>query len=214
MKRFAQMVAMFAAVGSLPLGATPPGEPGGAGGEKKPAPNIGTLRDWYRTSKLATIRGGAWYLDALRAKGPVAVFHRHKAFVDTRLKVEFRVQPAGIGDRAIGLIFGATDGQTYHVLHIGRTRVTLYRVAPGQPRLELARRGGPMRADGTWQTARVECSGDLIRAYFGGRLLYTVRSPDLQAGLVGVYAAGSRADVRRVEFSGRPARLARPWRLR
>ena len=202
----APLVAALVAVPAVALAAT--GEPAG------PHPTIGTLNNWHRTSLLATIRDGMLYLDALRGDTQVALFRRYEAYTDVHLAVEFKVEPVGTGVRALGLIFGSTDNLTCHYVHIDRRQAILCRSEPGQPWIELARRGGLTKPEGQWYTARVECQGTLIKVFFQGKLLYAVKSPALQPGLVGVYAGQGRAWVRRVEVTGKRARLARPWRLR
>jgi hypothetical protein len=187
----------------------------GGENEKKeePKPNIGTLGAWQRTSNLAEIRKGMFYLDALRGDQTVAVFPKDKSFTDVDVKLQFRVEPVGTGDRAVGLVFGSTDSGTYHCIHIGRREVALCRVSPGQGRVELDRRGGINKPEGSWYEARVECRGPLIRVFFGNRFLFAFKSPDLQPGHVGVYADQSRVWVRRLDFQGKPVRLRTPWKL-
>ena len=181
--------------------------------KEEPVPNIGTLSDWERTSNLAEIRDGMFYLDALRAKEPISVFRRDKSFIDADLKVQFRVDAVGTGERAVGLIFGSTDGGTYHCLHIGRRDISLCRVSPDGGRVVLDRRGGFTKPEGAWYDARVECRGDLIRVFFGNRFLFAFKSPDLQPGNEGVYASEGRAWVRRMDFTGKPVRLRKAWKL-
>jgi len=182
--------------------------------KEAPKPNIGTLHDWQRTSRKAEIREGMFYLDALRGEEPVRVFRRDKAFIDTDVTFDFRVEPVGTGERAVGLIFGSTDSGSYHCIHIGRRDVTLCRVEPGQGRVVLQRRGGFTKPEGSWYTARVECQGTLVRVFFGNRFLFAFKSQELQPGNVGFYAEQSRAWVRRLDFKGKPTRLRNGWTLR
>lgn len=173
-----------------------------------------TLRDWYRTSNLADVREGTITLDALQGRETwVAVFRRDPAYADPRLRAEFRVAPAGIGLRAVGLLFGSTNGQTFHALEITRDEAVLYRAEPGKARAVLARRGGLTRPDGVWQSASVECNGQIIRVFFRNELLFTAEERGLQPGLIGAYASQGRAEVR-LDVAGRATRLSRPWQLR
>ena len=176
-------------------------------------PNIGTLTDWVRSSNLAEIRDGMFYLDALKAKEPLTVFRRDKSFGNTKVAFQFKVEPTGSGERAVGLIFGSTDGGTYHCVQLDRRDIVLYRVTPGQPRVELDRRGGINKTDDKWYEAKVECEGPLVRVFFDGKFLFAFNSPRLQPGYVGFYASESRAWVRRLNFEGQPARLPQAWKL-
>jgi hypothetical protein len=188
-----------------------------------------TLKDWYRTSNLAQLRSEVrevatpqgktrvqvevLFLDALREKGGrVAVFRRDPAYVDPKVSAEFRVEPAGIGTRAVGLIVGSLDSGDYHALEITRTEAILYRAEAGKDRVVLARRGGLTRPEGVWQTAALDCSGHLLRVFFNNRLLFTAESRALKPGLVGAYAAQGRAEVI-LTCNGRATRLAVPWQL-
>ncbi len=193
----------------LPPSLQPPqaGEP-----KKEEEPNIGNLADWIRSSNLAEIRDGMFYLDALNAKEPVYVFRRDKILADAKVSFQFKVEPVGQGERAVGLIFGSTDGRTYHCIHITRRDVILYRVAPGGGRIELDRRGGFTKPEGSWYEARVECQGPLIRTFFDGKFLFAFTSPQLQPGYVGFYGSEGRAWVRRLDFEGRPAQFRQAWK--
>ena len=177
-------------------------------------PNIGDLTTWIRSSKLAEIRDGMFYLDALKAKEPLSVFRRDQTFGETKASFQFKVESVGTGDRAVGLIFGSTSGSSYYSVEIGRRDVVLYRNAPGQPRQELDRRGGITRREGEWYEAKVECQGPLVRVFFGDRFLFAFNSPKLQAGYVGFYANESRAWVRRLDVTGQPSRLPEAWKLK
>jgi hypothetical protein len=210
MMRFTMSAVLAAALSAVALAGEAAQEPP-TKDDTQPAIPPGVLGDWYRTSLLATIKDGVIRLDALQKEDLVAVFNWNRPLVDVRLTADFRVEPAGIGSRAVGLIFGSTDSATYHAVEIDRTTVVLYRVMPGKPRLELARRGGFDRPDGPWYSARVECNGPMIKVFFQGRQLYTVNSRDLRPGVVGAYARQARVEVRRLVADGRPTRLARPW---
>ncbi|MBM4038183.1 MAG: hypothetical protein FJ290_06670 [Planctomycetes bacterium] len=176
-------------------------------------PNIGDLKLWIRSSNLAEIRDDMFYLDALKGKDPVSVFRRDQTFGETKASFQFKVEAVGAGARAVGLIFGSTNGSTYHAVELGRRDVVLYRVTPGQPRQELDRRGGITRREGEWYEAKIECQGTLVRVFFDNKFLFAFNSPQLQAGYVGFYANESRAWVRRLDASGQPARLSEAWKL-
>jgi len=179
-----------------------------------PQPNIGTINDWIVSSNDAKIRDGMMYLDALNTKDAVYAFRKDKAFRDTKLTVQFKLDPVGTGERSVGLIFGSTDGQTYHSVKVDRSSVILYEHRVGQPPRELARRGGFTKPDGNWYEARVETSGPQIKVFFDDRFLFAFNSPQLQPGYVGVYANAGRAWVRRLDADGTPARLPQVWRPR
>ncbi len=178
-----------------------------------PRPNIGALAHWDRTSKLAEIRNGMFYLDALRSTGPIAVFRKDVSLAEPDLTVEFKVEPVGTGDRAFGIIFGSTDSGTYHSVHITRNEVALCRVAPGQGRLILDKRGIFTRREGDWHTVRVACDGTLVRVFYDGKFLFAIRVPGIKPGNLGVYASEGRAWVRRIDYRGRPVRLPKAWKL-
>lgn len=205
MKRLVLIGAMACAVAASTQGS--------AAGGGEPRPNIGALAQWDRTSKLAEIRNGMLYLDALRTKDPVALFRKDVSLTEPDLTVEFKVESVGRGDRAFGLIFGSTDSATYHSVHITRNQVSLCRVAPGQGRLVLDSRGIFTRREGDWHTARVHCEGNIIRVFFDGKFLFSLNSPGLKPGNVGVYASDGRAWVRRLDYRGRPVRLPKAWKL-
>jgi len=184
-----------------------------------------TLKDWYRTSNLVQLRTltltqgktqvpvEALYLDALREKTLwVAAFRRDPAYVDPRVSAELNVELAGVGTRAVGLIVGSTDSENYHALEFTRTEAILYRAEAGKERVILGRRR-VNRPENVWLNATLECSGQLIRIFFNGQLLFTAESRELKPGLVGTYAAQARAQVI-LTGNGRPTRLAVPWQLR
>ena len=177
-------------------------------------PSIGRLYDWERTSKFATVRDGMLSLDSLLQREQVKMFRKEQAWADVTLEVTFRVEPVGTGVRAVGLIFGSTDGLTYHLVHIDRTSAILCHSTPEKSWNELKRRRTTRQEDGAWYTARVETAGSQIKVYFGGTLLYVVKSDALKPGLVGVYSGQGRAFVRRVTATGKRARLPVPWKMR
>lgn len=181
--------------------------------KEEPKPNIGELANWIRSSNYAEIRDGMFYLDALKSKEPVMVFRRDQTFGDTKASFQFKVEPVGPGERAVGLIFGSTSGGEYHAVELGRRDIVLYRVAPGQPRVELDRRGGFTKPDGQWYEASVECQGTIVRVFFENKFLFAFTSPQLKPGYVGFYANESRAWVRRLDAAGQPARLPQAWKL-
>jgi len=176
-------------------------------------PSIGTLADWHRNSKRATVRDGMLYLDSLQPRGQVRMFRREQAWANVRLEVEFRAEAVGTGVRAVGLVFGSTDSLTYHYVHIDRRNAVLCRSTAEKSWTEIMRRHVPRDEDGRWYTARVETVGTQIKVFFEGKLLYVAKSASLKPGLVGVYAGQARAWVRRVAATGKPARLAKPWQL-
>ncbi|HUT31909.1 MAG TPA: hypothetical protein VNE39_00385 [Planctomycetota bacterium] len=200
------------AAAPLPPSLLPPKEKEDTTKEEE-KPNIGDLKSWIRSSNLAEIRDEMFYLDALRGKEPVSVFRRDQTFGETKASFQFKVESVGAGARAVGLIFGSTSGSAYHAVEIGRRDVVLYRVTPGQPRVELDRRGGITRREGEWYEAKVECQGPLVRVFFGDKFLFAFNSPKLQAGYVGFYADESRTWVRRLDVTGQPSRLSQEWKL-
>lgn len=171
------------------------------------------LRDWVRTSNLAEIRKGVLYLDGVLAPRPVAVFERHKAFVSTQAAADFRVARLGRKARCFRLIFGSTDSLTYHAVEVERTKVSLIRVAPGEPAKTLDSRG-IRDSEGQWHVVKADCLAGLIRVYYEGRLQFAVRGPKLPAGKIGVWTRGARVEVRGLTFGGQPARMSEVWRLR
>ena len=183
------------------------------GGLANPFAKGDLLRNWERTSNLAEIRNSVLYLDGLRSKEPVAVFRKEKAFINTRLAADFRVQRLGSGERIVRLILGSTDSLTYHALEVARRKVSLIRVAPGEPP-KILRSRAVRDHEGSWRTARIVCNGTLVRAFFEGQLLYVVQVPELQPGLIGVSTSRARVEVRGLEFGGTPTRLRLAWRLR
>ena len=178
----------------------------------EPEANIGRLNDWYRTSNLAEIRDGEFYLDSLSAKAPISVFRRDQSYYNTNASLNFKLDRTGTGDRAVGLIFGSTDGQNYYSLHITRREVALCRVVNGQ-RIVLDKRGNLDKAEDQWYTARVECEGQLVRVFFGDRFLFANQATDLKPGYVGFYADEGRAHIRRLDFDGKQVRLDTKWQL-
>jgi len=180
---------------------------------KERLPNIGALAQWDRTSRLAEIRNGMFYLDALRSQTPIAVFRKDVSLAEPDISVDFKVEAAGSGDRAFGLVFGSTDSATYHCVHITRNEVSLCRVAPGQGRLILDKRGVFTRREGQWHTVRVACQGNLVRVFYDGKFLFAFRAQGLKPGNIGVYASEGRAWVRRLDYRGRPVRLPEAWKL-
>ncbi len=204
MKRFAGLAAVVVLVAAPNLRAASP---------KGPLPNIGNLSHWNRTSKLAEIRNGMFYLDALRSQTPIAVFRKDVSLAGPDVSVEFKVEAVGSGNRAFGLVFGSTDSGTYHCVHITRNEVSLCRVAPGQGRLVLDKRGIFTRREGQWHTVRVACEGNLVRVFYDGRFLFAFRAQGLKPGNVGVYASEGRAWVRRLDYRGRAVRLPKAWKL-
>ena len=184
-----------------------------AGERPVPDRSIGTLADWHRNSKRASVRNGMLYLDSLQPHGQVRMFRREQAWADVRLEVEFRAEPVGTGVRAVGLVFGSTDSLTYHCVHIDRRHAILCRSTAEKSWIEIMRRPVQRKEQGRWYTARVECDGPQIKVFVEGKLLYVAKSAALTPGLVGVYAGQARAWVRRVAATGKPARLSRPWQL-
>jgi hypothetical protein len=175
-------------------------------------PNIGKLPDWVRSSNLAEIRDDMFYLDALKS-GPVFVFRRDKYFYDPKISLQFKQEDVGTGERGVGLVFGSTNGGTYHCIQVTRKDVILYRITPGQGRVQLDRRGGLNKPEGQWYQIRVECQGPQIKVSFEGKHLFTFFSKELQPGAVGFYASDGRAWVRRLDVDGKPTRLGEAWKL-
>lgn len=198
----------------------------GAAGATKPATKAGPdqsalanpftretlLSDWVRTSNLAEVRGANLYLDGIRDRGQLAVFFRHKAFVNTSLAADFRVERVGRGERPFGLVFASTDSQTYLALEVERTKVRLLRVAPGKAPEVLGSRA-IRDQQGRWHVARVACTAGLIKVFYDDRFLYQAQVPGHPGGRIGVYTKGARAEVRGLEYSGTPTRLSKEWRL-
>jgi len=153
-------------------------------------------------------------LDSLLQREQVKMFRKDQAWADVTLEVEFRVEPVGRGVRAVGLIFGSTDGLTYHYVHIDRRSAILCHSTPEKMWNELKRRRITRQEGGGWYTARVETAGSQIKVFFGGKLLYVVKSNALKPGLVGVYSSQGRVVVRRVTATGKRARLPVQWKLR
>lgn len=206
----AVLVGTISAAAPLPPSLKPPAAPGEE--KEEPKPNIGDLNDWIRSSNLAEIRDGMFYLDALKAKEPVYVFRRDRSYANTKASFQFKQEPVGAGERAVGLIFGSTSGSSYHAIEIGRRDVVLYLVTPGQPRKELDRRGGFTKPEGQWYEAKVECQGSLVRVFFDGKFLFAFNSPQLEPGYVGFYASDGRAWVRRLDVEGQLTRLPEAWK--
>jgi hypothetical protein len=212
MRRSIVLGVCLATLSGLALCAAVTGQPGNT--EESDFARPGALTDWIRTSNLAAIRDNMLQLDTLRSKEPVAAFRKDKPVTNVTLEVEFRVDQSGTGAQPVGLIFGSTDSQTYHYLEIDRLQVCLCRRTADNPRIELRRFGVPARKEDEWYTARVQCSGPLIKVFYQGKLLYTVKSPELQPGLVGVRASACRAQVRKLTFGGMPVRLEKEWGLK
>jgi len=179
----------------------------------EPEPNIGRLNDWYRTSNLAEIRDGQFYLDSLSAKDRISVFRRDQSFYNTSVSLDFMVDDTGQGSRSVGLMFGATDSENYYSLNIGRRDVQLCRVVNGN-RTVLDSRGNLDKRDGQYYTARVDCQGSIIRVFLGDRFLFAHTATDLKPGFVGFYADQGRAHIRRLDFSGKQASVDSGWQLR
>ncbi len=176
----------------------------------QPGQGVGTLNDYLvSTPQDVQLRDGQLYIDALNAKGPVFALRRDKAFENVNAVVQFKMDPVG-QQRGFGLVFGSTDGSTYHAVYVDRTSVVLYEYRPGQPPKELARRGGFTKPDGQWYEAKVETSGPQVKVFFDGKYLFAFNSPQLQTGHVGFYANGGRAWVRRFEMGGTPSRALLP----
>ena len=172
-----------------------------------------TLDDWHRTSKLATVRDGMLHLEASGTE-QTRLFRRDEAYADVRLEVDFRVESAGRGVRAVGLVFGSTDSLNYHYVHIDRWNAILCHSDDAEGWTEIRRHPVPRRRPGAWYTARVETSGSEIRIFYEGKLLYAARSQQLRPGLVGVYAGQAKVWIRKVSISGKRAKLARGWTMR
>ena len=176
----------------------------------EPATGVGTINDYLRSSDQdVQIKDGMLLVDGVRAKDPVFALRRDRAFQNVQATIQFMVEPVG-GKREIGLVFGSTNANTYHAVHVDRTSVILYEYRPGQPPRELARRAGFTKPDGQWYEAKVETSGPQVKVSFDGKFLFSFSSPQLQPGHVGFYATGGRAWVRKMDLGGTPARVSLP----
>lgn len=205
MDRFKTLVVGVIGLAALGYAATPDTLP-------NPFASGNFTRDWARTSKLASVRGSELVLDAMRGEKTVAVFRQDKAFIDTTMAATFRVERVGKGDQAFGLIFGSSDGHTYYAFEIDRNAMSLVRVRPGQGPETLVSRRIPSH-EGQWSTMQLKCKGGLFRGTYGGQVLEMRNIPDLKAGRIGAYARDGRAQLKGLEFSGKPARLSQGWQL-
>jgi len=182
----------------------------------EPAPGVGNLNDYLVSSRQdVRLKDGLLLVDALQAREPVFAVRRDKAFQNVAATVQFRMDPVGM-KREFGLVFGSTNGSTYHAVRVDRTSVVLYEYRPGQPPRELARRAGFTKPDGQWYEAKIETSGPQVKVFFDGKYLFAFNSPQLKPGHVGFYANGGRAWVRKFEIGGTPSRAMLPqtWRGR
>lgn len=166
---------------------------------------------WHRSSKLATMRGGALRLDALLAKQRVAVFRRDRAFADASIRVEFQLENTSPGEAAVGIIFGSTDSKTYYHLHLTRTLAVLYRSTPQKPQVELARRAGFRLHERQLYGVRVDVAGSRAQVYLAGRLFFQANAPGYRGGTFGVYAENAVAQFAVISATGKAARAAWRW---
>ena len=182
----------------------------------EPAPGLGAMNDYLVSSQQdVKLKDGLMELNAVQGSAPVFALRRDKAFQNTTATVQFRMDPVGM-KREFGLVFGATNGSTYHAVRVDRTSVILYEYRPGQPPRELARRAGFTKPDGQWYEAKIESSGPQVKVFFDGKYLFAFNSPQLKPGHVGLYADGGRAWVRKFDVGGTPspATLPQTWRAR
>ena len=169
--------------------------------------------EWSRTSKFATVSGGALLLDAAQAKQRIAVFRRDQAYSDVSVRVAFRFTQSGAAAPAVGVILGSADSATFFHVHLTRTEALVYRSTPDEPNALLARRAGIKLDERELYQVRVEVEGSRVRVSLGGRLYLQANLGGYRGGAFGVYAENTAAQFSAVAATGKSMRSTWRWHV-
>ena len=98
-------------------------------------------------------------------------------------------------------------------VHYDRSQAILVRSSPRAPWNEIKRVNKLKKPAGTWHEGKVTCSGDTLRVYLNGKLLYEAKHTGLKAGRIGFYASQGRVHIKDIVVGGRSRRPATAFTL-
>ncbi|MBN2311597.1 MAG: exo-alpha-sialidase [Candidatus Hydrogenedentes bacterium] len=162
--------------------------------------------------------GGRWSIADGRAvqadPGAIAyAFHGNTALQDPAVETRFRVDPAGAGVQAAGLILASVDSQHAYFVHYDtrNDQVILFRGDLRREGSEVARQTGIPMDTGRWYTARAEVRDGTVTVSLDGRVVLTAQDASYAAGLIGLYTSQGAVEFTNLSVAGRPALLDPPW---
>ncbi len=129
------------------------------------------------------------------------------AYRDADVEVEFKIDDAGRGVRAAGVVFRAVDAHHFYYAHFDskydQLLITRWAASFGAKHLARVRRIGLRR--GVWHSARVACRGDRVRVFLDGRKIGDAAGVEPAEGYVGLRTGQGRVWYRNWRVKGEPA---------
>jgi sialidase-1 len=162
--------------------------------------------------------GEGWTDEGLRLSNlpsQTYAFYRGAACADMDLRVRFKVDQAGNGVKAAGLVLHSRDSLTGYLVHYDtkNDQIILSRGRGGERR-ELTRRKGIKLDTDRWYSARTTAIAGKIDVYLDDQLLVSAQDVELKAGLAGLYTSQGTVEFRELVLGGQSATPPAEWKLR
>jgi len=157
---------------------------------------------WTLSDKTSRIENGELLFDG--RKRLTSAFYTTSEYADVSLSAEFFVEPQAEGVLACGFILRALDGRNYYYVHFDKTQAILVRHSDESGWHEIKRLSNLDKPAGTWHSAQVVCTGDLINVSLNGKLLYEAHDANLKQGRIGFYGSQGLVHVRNIKLAGAP----------
>jgi hypothetical protein len=141
-----------------------------------------------------------------------AIWRPKAAYQDVDIAVEFRAYPDGNGVRAPGIIYRARNQHEYNYIHFDHLnqQVVWVRSERGQEWAEARRHKAQLKLN-EWTRARVVVRGDTHEVYLNDTLLFTEKSPQVAAGVLGLRAGQGKIAFRNLCIEGNPVPIDPPF---
>lgn len=165
-------------------------------------------RLWKLSEATAQCLDGELRLDGRRKMS--RAFYLPLEWNDVSLSAKFSVEPQAEGVLACGFMVRAQDGSNYYYAHFDRAQAILVRHSTDVEWNEIRRVGGLEKPAGVWHEGKLECSGNRLRVWLNGKMLYEVEDAKLAGGRVGFYASQGLVRVKDVVANGRSQPAATP----
>ncbi|HOW71896.1 MAG TPA: exo-alpha-sialidase [Phycisphaerae bacterium] len=168
-----------------------------------------------------TFLGGSWTishgsLEQTDDSGQPQAVYRGASVADPTLQVRFRVNRAGNGVQAAGLILNAQDSARGYFIHFDTRfdQVILFRgdiMADGN---EITRKNQIAMDPDRWYTARVQVRAGRIEVYLDHKLLLTANDRTYAEGLVGLYTSQGSVEFSDLKVTGERAAATSQWNIK